>query len=129
MQTWSTLDGKTWALFIDSSTGYTYKIFHDSKRFQIVQRRPLPLVPRSQNPRDDAIIGREVVNGIYCVGVASRANEGAKVGVAWISLDYDLRVKTDVRLGETGVVDEIYDIQHIEPDPQVFELPTGYVQL
>ena len=117
------------ATFIDASSGSSYLIHHGAQSARLMQQRPVPLLPRERNLAPEDIVGEAVVNGVACVGLKVWVNGQPTDGVDWVSVPYDLHVKTEFTLpGGQRIVKELYDIRFIDPDPSVFAIPENYTR-
>ena len=115
------------AVFIDASSGSSYLILHGAQTARLMQQSSVPLLPRHPNLAPEDTVGQSVVNGVACVGLKVWVNGQPTDGVDWVSVTYDLHVKSEVTLPSgQRIVNELYDIQFTEPDPSIFAIPENY---
>jgi hypothetical protein len=118
--------------------GDHYEINHNKKSARLVAHGEPPHEfikslkslnnARPSNSRDEA------VNGLICLVVPSYYNEPAEnpnakpSGEEYLYLPYGLWVKSEFTNPEGSLltVRELYDIELIEPDPALVQIPIGY---
>lgn len=116
------------ATFRDAATGNVYFINHDRKTARIMQQLPLPILPSpNMVPSQSKSLGRQVINGVECVGKPVLVNGQQAPGAAWFSEALHLDVKTDFTFpGGTRRIVEFFDFQQGEPGASVFSIPEDY---
>lgn len=120
--------GEGQARLKDATTGNVHHIDHEERTVQVIRRLRLPLLPYPNFvPPESAEIGRQVINGVECVGKSVLVNGEPAPGGHWVSGNLQLIVKEDVTFpdGSRRVV-EHYDFQYKEPDPSDFAIPKDY---
>ena len=116
------------ARFKDAATGKVRHVDHDERSVHVIRQLPIPLLPHPHFvPPESAAIGRQVINGVECVGKRVLVNGKLVPGGHWVSGTLQLIVKEDITFpdGSRRVV-EHYDFQYGEPDPSDFIVPEGY---
>ncbi len=117
--------GSVKATFLDASTGERYAIDHGSQRARLIHQTPAPILPETVNPEET--VGEAVINGVACAGLKVLVNGKPTKGVNWVSVPYDLDVKREFpTLNGRWIVQELYDIQFVEPERSVFAIPQNY---
>lgn len=134
MHTWTrVVDGQeagpALSVLVDTGSGNHFVIDHGSRNIRLLQQRPVPILPRERNLSPEQTVGQSIVNGVDCVGLKVLVNGQPSGGVDWVSISHDLHVKTEFTLPNgKRIVKELYDIEFVEPDSSVFEIPEGYTQ-
>jgi hypothetical protein len=136
-QTYSFLNGKrelqSGQLF-DFDRRREYSL--DYQRHEAIERRDLPKKPSPDYMRNaKGTLGEETISGIHCViGPMMQVTADGKewqIGKAWTSPEYSISVKRDSILAPPGgprthVIEELYDISLVEPDPNEFALEKNF---
>ena len=75
----------------------------------------------------ESIKGYETVNGLYCA-VQNAWVDGKPGGNSYVYLPFGLWVKSEIYTpdGSHLLVEERYDIEVAEPDPELVRIPIGY---
>ncbi len=116
------------ATFKDAATGNVYIINHGRKTARIMQQLPLPILPSpNMVPSQSKSLGRQVINGVECVGKPVFVNGQRAPGAAWFSEALHLDVKTDFTFpGGARRIVEFFDFRQGEPSASVFSIPEDY---
>ena len=120
--------GEGHARLKDAVTGKVRHVNHEERTVHVICQLPIPLLPHPHFvPPDSAANGRQVINGVECVGKRGLVNGKLVPGAHWVSGTLQLIVKEDITFpdGSRRVV-EHYDFQYGEPDPSDFIVPEGY---
>ena len=118
--------GEGKSTYIDSSTGKTYLLHHETKMARLRHLGPTPFRPAKTRPSE--IVGRAVVSGVSCIAIPIRmvSENNRPIGKAWMSADAYLFVKREFTLDNFRRVWTLHDIQFTEPDASNFSFPTNY---
>ena len=115
------------ATFKDAATGNIYHINHDQRSAKLIRQLTLPFLPSTTVVSSESAVGREVINGLECVGKPVRVNGQLVPGAHWVSESLQFTVKVDVTFpdGSRRVV-EHSNFQYGEPSTSVFAIPEEY---